>query len=61
MPLLVCLSYEVIRVAGRHDNILTRIVSAPGLAIQRLTTKEPDDKQIEIAIAAVMPVVAVDS
>lgn len=56
LPVIVGISYEIIRIAGRYDNILTRIVSAPGLWMQRLTTKEPDDSQIEIAIAAVTPV-----
>ena len=49
-------SYELIKLAGRYDNILTRIISAPGLWIQRLTTSEPDDSMIEVAIAAVKPV-----
>ena len=48
-------AYEVIKLAGRFDNILTRIVSAPGLWLQRITTKEPNDKQIEVAIAALEP------
>lgn len=55
LPLMVGISYELIRVAGRHNNLFTRILSAPGLYIQRLTTKEPDDKQIECAIAAMKP------
>ena len=55
MPLIVGISYEIIRLAGRHDNIITRIISAPGLQLQRITSKEPDDKQIEIAIAAIEP------
>ncbi len=55
LPLMVGISYELIRIAGRHDNAFTRILSAPGLYIQRLTTKEPDDKQIECAIAAIKP------
>jgi len=50
LPLVVALGYEFIRFAGRHDNIVTRILSAPGLWIQRLTTKEPTDDQIEVAI-----------
>ena len=53
---MVGISYELIRIAGRYDNILTRIISAPGLYIQRLTTKEPDEKQIEVAIKAIKPV-----
>ena len=42
--------------AGRHDNWLTKIISAPGLWLQRFTTQEPDDDMIEVAIAAVTPV-----
>lgn len=56
LPLVVGIAYELIRIAGRHTNIFTRIMSAPGLWMQRLTTCEPDDKQIEIAIAAIKPV-----
>ncbi len=55
MPLIVGISYEIIRLAGRHNNVITRIISAPGLQLQRLTTKEPDDFQIEVAIAAIKP------
>lgn len=55
LPVMVGISYELIRIAGRHDNTFTRIISAPGLYIQRLTTKEPDDKQIEVAIEAIKP------
>ena len=53
LPLIIGLSYEFIRYAGKHENLFTRILSAPGLWMQRMTTKEPDDDQIEIAIAAV--------
>ena len=60
LPLVVGISYEIIRLAGRHDNLATRIVSAPGLWMQRLTTKEPDDSMIEVAIAAVTPVIPED-
>lgn len=55
LPFVVGLAYELIRVAGRYTNIVTRIISAPGLWLQRLTTREPDDSQIEIAIAALTP------
>ena len=48
-------SYELIRLAGRYDNPLTRILSVPGLWMQRITTKEPDASQIECAIAAMTP------
>lgn len=55
LPLIIGISYELIRLAGRHDNTFTRIISAPGLKLQRLTTREPDDSQIEVAIAAIKP------
>ncbi len=55
LPLVVGIAYELIRIAGRHNNIITKIFSAPGLWMQRLTTREPDDSQIEIAIAAIKP------
>jgi len=52
LPIVVAISYEVIKLAGRYDNIITRIISAPGKALQRLTTSEPDDEMIEVAIRA---------
>ncbi|MDR1674689.1 MAG: DUF1385 domain-containing protein [Oscillospiraceae bacterium] len=55
LPFIVGITYELIRIAGSFDNIFTRILSAPGMALQRLTTKEPDDLQIEIAVAAITP------
>lgn len=53
MPLIAGIAYEIIRLAGRHDNIFVRIMSAPGMWIQRMTTKEPDQGMAEVAIAAV--------
>ncbi len=53
MPVVAGISYEIIRLAGRSDNILVRILSAPGMLIQRMTTKEPDEGMAEVAIAAV--------
>ena len=55
-PLLVGVSYEILKWAGRSDSVLSHIVSQPGLWMQRLTTFEPDDSMIEVAIAAVTPV-----
>ena len=55
IPVMVGISYELIRIAGRYTNLFTRIISAPGLWIQRITTKEPDSSQIECAIAAMKP------
>lgn len=60
LPLTCGLGYELIKVCGRHDNFITRIIAAPGLWIQRLTTKEPTDDMIEIAIAAVQEVIPED-
>ena len=56
LPVVIGISYEIIKFAGRHDNLLTKIISAPGLWFQNFTTQEPDDSMIEIAIAAVKPV-----
>ena len=56
LPVTVGISYEIIKFAGRHDNWFTKIISAPGLWFQNFTTQEPDDSIIEIAIAAVTPV-----
>ena len=52
IPLTCGVGYEVLKICGRYDNIVTRIISAPGLWLQRITTKEPEDSMIEIAIAA---------
>ncbi|MBP5231420.1 MAG: DUF1385 domain-containing protein [Clostridia bacterium] len=52
LPICVGLGYEFIRYAGRHDNGLTRVLSAPGLWMQRLTTREPDDSMMEVAITS---------
>jgi len=57
MPVVVGVAYELIKLAGRYDNFLTRILSAPGLWLQRITTNEPDDAQIEVAIAAMERVI----
>lgn len=54
------MGYELIKLAGRKDNLLTRIISAPGLWVQRITTKEPDDSMIECAIAALKAVIPDD-
>ena len=57
IPIVVGIGYEVIRYCGRHDNSISRVVSAPGLWVQRITTKEPDDSMIEVAIAAIKAVI----
>ena len=53
IPVIAGISYEIIRLAGSSSNILVRIISAPGLWLQRLTTREPDESMVEVAIAAV--------
>ncbi|MCQ4897635.1 DUF1385 domain-containing protein [Anaerotruncus sp. DFI.9.16] len=55
LPVVIGISYEIIRYAGRHNNPFTRALSAPGLWLQRLTTFEPDLTQLEVAIAAMTP------
>lgn len=60
VPVMLGLSYELIKICGRFDNLFTRIISAPGLWLQRLTVKEPDDDMIEIAIAALNAVIPDD-
>lgn len=53
LPIVMGLGYEFIMFAGKHDNFITRIMSAPGLWMQRITTKEPDETQLAIAICAI--------
>ena len=60
IPVVVGISYELIKLAGRSDGLLTKIVSAPGLWLQHITTCEPDDGQIECAIAALTAVIPED-
>lgn len=52
LPIVMGISYELIRLAGKYDNIVTKVISAPGLWIQRITTREPDGEEIECAIKA---------
>lgn len=60
VPLFCGIGYELLRFCGKHDNLLTKIIAAPGLWVQRLTTNEPDDDMIEVAIASVLPVLPED-
>lgn len=53
IPLIAGISYEILRLAGRFDNIFTRFISGPGLWLQKLTTREPDAEMVEVAIAAI--------
>lgn len=62
LPVIAAVGYEVIRFSGRHQTaIIGRILAAPGLWLQRLTTRQPDDAQIEVAIQAMESAVAADA
>ena len=52
IPVVCGAGFEVLKICGKYDNLATRIISAPGLWLQRITTKEPEDDMIEVAIAA---------
>ena len=54
IPIVSGITYELIRWLGKSDNILSKVIAYPGLKLQELTTKEPDDAQLEVAIAALM-------
>ena len=60
LPLVMGFGYEFIKYAGRHENLFVKILSAPGLWMQRLTTKEPEDDMIEVALAAFTAVITDD-
>ena len=53
IPIIAGISYELIRLAGRFDNPVTRLLSMPGMALQKLTTKEPTEEMVEVAMKAV--------
>jgi uncharacterized protein YqhQ len=61
IPLIAGISYEIIRFAGRHEtNRVIRVVMAPGLALQWMTTKHPDSSQVEVAIAALEKIIELE-
>ena len=60
VPIVMGIGYELIKLCGKHDNWLTRVIAAPGKAFQRITVFEPDDEMIECAIAAVTRVIPDD-
>jgi len=59
-PFIIGIGFEFIKFAGRHDSIIVKIISAPGLWIQRLTTKKPDDLQIEVAVVSLRIALNID-
>lgn len=56
IPIVAGISYEIIRLLGKYDNSFTRMIAYPGMMLQYLTTKEPDDEQLEVAIASLKAV-----
>ena len=61
IPLIAGISYEIIRFAGRHENSrVVRVIMAPGLALQWMTTKQPDSSQVEVAIAALEKIIELE-
>ena len=57
IPVFCGIGYELLKICGKYDNLATKIIAAPGLWIQRLTTKEPDDDMIEVAIESMKAVI----
>ena len=57
LPLIIGIGYELIKLAGRKDNAFTRVINKPGMWLQRITTQEPDDEMIEVAIEAMKRVI----
>ena len=57
LPLVMGIGYELIKIAGKYNNLFTRIISAPGVWLQHITVLEPDDSMIECAIAAFVKVI----
>ena len=61
LPIIAGLSYELLKWAGRSDSLVVRLLSMPGIYLQKLTTNEPEEKHLEVAIAAMKAVLAGDS
>ena len=57
IPIVAGISYEIIKFLGKYNNILSKIVAYPGMMLQNITTKEPDDEQLEVAIKALKAVI----
>ena len=57
LPLVAGFSYEIIKIAGKTDNIIFKIISYPGMMMQKITTSEPDDGQLEVALEALKRVI----
>ena len=61
VPLVCGVGYELLKICGRYDNWLTRVIATPGMWVQRITTKEPDDSMIECAITSLKAVIPEDA
>ena len=61
LPIIMGISYEMLKTMAKYDNILVKILKAPGLALQKLTTKQPDDSMVECAITAFKTVMEMDA
>ena len=57
IPIVAGISYEIIKFLGKYNNILSKIVAYPGMMLQKITTKEPNDEQLEVAIKALKAVI----
>ncbi len=60
LPLIAGISYEILKLFGKYDNGMINILSFPGMMLQRITTKEPDESQVEVAITSFMAVLKTD-
>lgn len=60
MPIVAGIAYEIIRFFGKFDNVSTKVLSYPGMMLQKITTREPDDKQLEVAITALKAVLDIE-
>jgi len=60
-PFVIGIGFEFIKYAGKHDSVIVKILSAPGLWTQWLTTKKPDDKQLEVAVVSLRTALKIDA
>ena len=57
IPIVAGISYEIIKFLGKYDNIFSKVIAYPGMMLQKITTKEPEDEQLEVAIKALKAVI----
>ena len=56
VPIVAGVAYEIIKLVGKYDNFITKIISYPGMMLQKFTTNEPDDSQLEVALESLKAV-----